>query len=671
MSGVRGPRTSDDASEYTVVGIVNDGAEVNQAVEDLRDLGVSGEDLTVVLKRGDPDEAEPFPEGTRYIVVPDDLRGLELTIGFAVVFAVSALLFAFTTPSIGAALFVFFIGLAALLALGSFVKVGVDPILIEMEVPADDSNVWNDEFENGKVLVFATTLERETVRHMWETLRSQNADLYVVERRLEPAAGRACEAALGGVADRGGQPVGDRTGVGRLTVGDVAALFLALQDTPGPDLSRLDISYVGTRGLTGVVMLAHIFFATLFVGFAVGAPLLKAFGKRRGDGRMDRLAYSLAHFNVLTFSFGATLAGLFLVLIFGFYPRVTATLFTHFFWFFPVIAMAAMVTAMYLFYIHFYRGGTQNIWAGVGAAVFILIWQTIMTGIDTFMVTGGGQGQTVRAGESISGIGSAFGSLLNPMFLQLNLHRIVGNLSWPAFAVAAWAGFMYLRSKKAEDRAYYDWAGSMGVLWGTIFLLFQPVIGFLITYGMKTGTSYESAELAGSASGPYDRLVGAGPGPESFTSNLLLINTVMVVGLFVLSNVAMYLGAARHPDRGGRTPIRFFGLVAAVTGVYAVSPLAQFPFLYMRYIMLAVMALATLGTVIAYVRSRVRFVYGSPGNGYQAVVLSLGVLAAVLIMSMGWMKSNSRAPYTIYGQPEYKVESEKPVTPDLLGTPEP
>jgi cytochrome bd-type quinol oxidase subunit 1 len=449
---------------------------------------------------------------------------------------------------------------------------------------------------------------------------------------------------------------------------EAIAVFLALQEIPGPDLPALDISYVGTRGITGVVMLAHIFFATLFVGFAIGAPLLKAFGRRKGDERMDRLAYSLAHFNVLTFSFGATLAGLFLVLIFGFYPRVTATLFTHFFWFFPVIAMMAMVTAMYLFYIHFYRGGTQNIWAGVGAAVFILVWQTIMTGIDTFMVTGGGQGDAIRAGESITGIGSAFESLLNPMFIQLNLHRTVGNLSWPAFAVAAWAGFMYLRSKRAEDRAYYDWAGSMGVLWGTIFLLFQPFIGFAITYGMKAGLNYSSGELAArGASGPYDRLVGAGPGPDSFTSNLLLINTIMVVGLFVLANVAMYMGAARHPDRGGRVPIRFFGLVAAVTGVYAVSPLAEFPFLYMRYIMLAIMALSTLGTVVAYVRSRGRFEYGSPGNGYRAVILSLGILAAVVIMSMGWMKSNSRAPYTIYGQPEYKVESEKPVAPDLLG----
>ena len=174
------------SSEYTVVGVLNDGAELNQAVSDLRELGIGDEDLTVVLKRPDPDEPEPFPEGTRYIVVPDNGRGLVIPIGFAVVFAFTALLFAFTTPGIGAVIFVFFMALAAILAAGAFTRVGVDPILIEMEVPPEDSELWNDEFEKGKVLVFANTAGRQLLRYIWEAMRKQGADFYVVERRLEP-----------------------------------------------------------------------------------------------------------------------------------------------------------------------------------------------------------------------------------------------------------------------------------------------------------------------------------------------------------------------------------------------------------------------------------------------------------------------------------------------------
>jgi hypothetical protein len=173
-------------SGYTVVGIMDDGAELNQAVSDLKDLGISGDDLTVVLKRKNPDEPEPFPEGTRYIVVPDDSRGLELAVGFAVVFVISGLLFAFTTPQIGLSLFVFFMALAAILVAGSFSKVGAMPILIDVEAPAEESGFWNDEFERGKVLLFASTTDRRNLRPIWELFQRQGVYFDIVERRLEP-----------------------------------------------------------------------------------------------------------------------------------------------------------------------------------------------------------------------------------------------------------------------------------------------------------------------------------------------------------------------------------------------------------------------------------------------------------------------------------------------------
>jgi cytochrome bd-type quinol oxidase subunit 1 len=86
----------------------------------------------------------------------------------------------------------------------------------------------------------------------------------------------------------------------------------------------------------------------------------------------------------------------------------------------------------------------------------------------------------------------------------------------------------------------------------------------------------------------------------------------------------------------------------------------------MRYIMILIMVLATVGALVAYLRSRRRFSYGNLGGRYLAVLVALGVLAAVVTLSMGWMKSNSRAPYTIYGNPEYQVESERPVVPEEL-----
>ena len=125
--------------EYTVIGLVEDGAALHRTVKGIQDLGVSRDDLTAILKRKEPDEPEPFPEGTRYIVVPDDRRGLEVPVGFAAAFVLFGLFFAFVVPSIGIPAFLVFISLAAILMAGSFMRVGAQPILTDMEAPREES----------------------------------------------------------------------------------------------------------------------------------------------------------------------------------------------------------------------------------------------------------------------------------------------------------------------------------------------------------------------------------------------------------------------------------------------------------------------------------------------------------------------------------------------------
>lgn len=171
---------------YTVIGVVRDGAELSQTLVDLGGLGLRDGDLTVVLKRPDPNEPEPFPEGTRYIVVPDDNRGLAEPIGFAVVFVLSGLLFAFTTPAIGLMLFMFFVTLAVILIAASFFKVGVIPILIDMRAPPEESSFWNEEFERGKVLLFASSKEKGTLRPVWKLMQERAIYFDVIGRRLVP-----------------------------------------------------------------------------------------------------------------------------------------------------------------------------------------------------------------------------------------------------------------------------------------------------------------------------------------------------------------------------------------------------------------------------------------------------------------------------------------------------
>jgi hypothetical protein len=205
---VSGAGSEERASEYTIVGVVGDGAELNRAVREIRDLGVGKDDLTVILKRQDPDEPEPFPEGTRYIVIPDDRRGLEVPVGFAVAFVFLGLFFVAVVPSIGIPTFLVFISLAAVLLAGSFTRVGVQPILTDMEAPRAESGSWNDEFEMGKVLIFAMTRERRLIRPMREILQANGADYYIVEGRMEPRAVAQAVLHRAGPNERGGSVVG-------------------------------------------------------------------------------------------------------------------------------------------------------------------------------------------------------------------------------------------------------------------------------------------------------------------------------------------------------------------------------------------------------------------------------------------------------------------------------
>ena len=208
---VEGREAPEQGSWYTVVGVMDDGSGLNQAVTEIKELGVDRDDLTVVLKRVESSEPEPFPDGTRYIVIPADRRGLEVPLGFAISFIVFGIFFAITTPAIGIPTLMVFASLAIILLAASFTRVGVTPILMEMEAPQEEADAWNDEFEFGKVLVFASTRERRLLRPVREAVQRGGGMYYIVDRRLEPRA--VHQATLHRVGGRqAGESVFERTG---------------------------------------------------------------------------------------------------------------------------------------------------------------------------------------------------------------------------------------------------------------------------------------------------------------------------------------------------------------------------------------------------------------------------------------------------------------------------
>lgn len=201
MTEVRRDAPIERGAGYAVIRVLEDGAELSQTLGDLGEHDLGGEGPTGVLQRQDPNEPEPFLEGTRYIVVPGDHRGVVQTVGSAVVFVISGLAFAFTTPAIGFVLF-FFVGLAVIVVSTTFFRLEVLPILIDMRAPQEESGFWNEELEGGKVLLFASSEEKKSLRPVWEIMQERSIHFDVIDERL---VSRPVNAAVLYVAGSGGR----------------------------------------------------------------------------------------------------------------------------------------------------------------------------------------------------------------------------------------------------------------------------------------------------------------------------------------------------------------------------------------------------------------------------------------------------------------------------------
>src|SRR5256885_165025 len=72
--------------------------------------------------------------------------------------------------------------------------------------------------------------------------------------------------------------------------------------------------------------------------------------------------------------------------------------------------------------------------------------------------------------------------IANYSWMPLNLHRIVGNVTFGGFVAGMIAAYMYMGAKKEEDRTFYVGLGLVGNLSGVGALLALPFAGDLLAY---------------------------------------------------------------------------------------------------------------------------------------------------------------------------------------------
>ena len=267
----------------------------------------------------------------------------------------------------------------------------------------------------------------------------------------------------------------------------LAAVVGGVAYAQAPSAPPVEFPYTGNRTAVWIVAQLHI----LFAGFILGAPIFVVIsewlGYRKQDPRYDRLAKEVTKVTVILYSMTALTGGLFIFVLLATYPQFTTWLINHFFLIFAVVYPLLFIGETILLYMYFY---TWDAWKGDKKARHIALGVLLnLVGTITLFVIDGPTSfmNTPVKGEGVSpadflATATLWDKVFNYSWIPMNLHRLVGNVTFGGFVAGLIAAYMYMGSKKDEERSYYDWMGFVGNLIGVGALLFLPFMGYLYAY---------------------------------------------------------------------------------------------------------------------------------------------------------------------------------------------
>lgn len=448
---------------------------------------------------------------------------------------------------------------------------------------------------------------------------------------------------------------------------------------PVPNLGPNPIHFPSflPNGFTiGIVMQFHILLVAFIMGAAIIMTVSGSVPPKRQSKPWERFTKTFAWFLAQTYSFGATLAVFGLVLMFGLYPRLMAIMASLFFA--PLMAIFAswiIMTVSLIAYAYLWphrerhRAWHQSlifIYSIAETAFIILIsmW-------TSYLLTPNGR-DAVKA---------AFNATWGPELF----HRLVGNVSYAGFLLAAWGGWRAWRKRRrgtSLDKAYYHWVAHFGFLWGIGFELLQPLVGYFYVLSIQAGnyTTYYRMML-GDKSWAW-LLQIALVGLTFFLSDLymwLSIRRGIIErqGITALTQMRVEAGVGapapeeirtystiKHVMQLGsregqatsqeRLTLRTCNLVLWALGLLAILAIipASVPVLgsmTVKYICLIGFVVLTLVTLPFYWRQSHKWTWGNMGWGAQWTLFSLGVVLMLLMIVMGGIRYSNPQTTVING----------------------
>ncbi len=254
-----------------------------------------------------------------------------------------------------------------------------------------------------------------------------------------------------------------------------------------PSAPSVEFPYTGNRTAVWIVAQLHILFAAFILGAPIFVVISEWLGYRKQDPRYDRLAKEVTKVTVILYSMTALTGGLFIFVLLATYPQFTTWLINHFFMIFAVIYPLLFIGETIVLYMYFYA---WDVWKGDKKARHIALGVLLnLIGTITLFVIDGPTSfmHTPPKAEGVSLVefiqtASLWDKVYNYSWMPLNLHRLVGNVTFGGFIAGLIAAYMYMGAKKEEERSYYDWMGFVGNLIGVGALMFLPFMGYLLSY---------------------------------------------------------------------------------------------------------------------------------------------------------------------------------------------
>lgn len=377
---------------------------------------------------------------------------------------------------------------------------------------------------------------------------------------------------------------------------------------------------IGNTWIVAALFFAHIVIAEYSLGAITLAAGMEGYAVRSGSRFARRYAERAATSYYLIFSLGATFAVFVVVVLIGLWATEFGSLINTFL---PLVALAFGLFFVLVPQLVWYRHSfgkmrpRLHLLLGVSVAAWQTLFMVLIVGIDSYLMT-------PVAGRT------GFGDLINPSYLPLLVHRLIGNVSWTALLLAGVAALLARRSADPAEHEFQFWAARVNLRIGLLAALLMPVDGFVLVLVLH------DTQL-----GYFDNLVGT-------FGNYMIAQEVLVGAILVGGNIALTgeSGGFRRAGLG-----RLATVVVALGMVIACMPSAVIGpgILALRYVGLGVAVAVTALHLVLRWNPRGLVAQAVRGVTLRRSLVLIGVASMATALFMGYIKEQARGSYAIYG----------------------